>query len=313
MGRKLAFVVILGLTLAGCGRVQSGKFISRMQQDSIIDGRPVKERESPASRSVVLVELLTYDNNRLGFCTGTLIEEHFVLTAAHCFDISRIPQLRKFNILFVNALKEKSPAVTRKGMTYTLHSQFNSQSSIDHDIAIAMYQGSTPQGFAPVAYDTDAKANYSSRIVYVYGYGRTKDYTGQRGQNTWATIGELHRGLMLIDNNYNRFADRYLTQMASETSLCQGDSGGPQFYHEKNVLKLIGINSGVFGRKLGNGQHSCKGIGQATKVAPFAPWIKKEVTALKRKYWYSYEEPHEEAPHVPTEGFVAALSSDLEI
>ncbi|MFS4460881.1 S1 family peptidase [Bdellovibrio sp. HCB2-146] len=313
MGRWILLVCILGLALGGCGRPQAGRLTSRLQNQSIIDGRPVKERESAASRSVVLVELLDLDNNRLGFCTGTLIEEHFVLTAAHCFDLSRIPQLRKFNILFVNALKEKSPAVTRKGTTYSLHSQFNSQSSIDHDIAVAMYQGSTPQGFAPIAYDTDSKANYSSRIVYVYGYGRTKDYTGQRGQDTWATIGELHRGVMLIDNNYNRFADRYLTQTASETFLCQGDSGGPQFYHEKGVLKLIGINSGVFGRKLANGQHSCKGMGQATKVAPFAPWIKKEVTAIKRKYWYTYEEPQEEAPRLPTEGFETTVSSDLEI
>ncbi|MNL23589.1 Trypsin [compost metagenome] len=93
----------------------------------------------------------------------------------------------------------------------------------------------------------------------------------------------------MADPDYNRYSDRYLTKIDSEASICQGDSGGPQFYNEKNVLKVVGVNSGVLGRQLPNGKHSCKGQGQATKVARFAPWIKKEIKALKKKYWYGVE------------------------
>lgn len=283
MGR-FAVLALTALLVGGCGNAPSDTEVTN-NGDYIIDGTRIDKRESDAARSVVMIEMLDIDNNRLGFCTGTLIETNIVLTAAHCFDLRHFPKLRKHNVLFVNALRERTAAVSRRGIAYSMNSYYNSEGMVDHDIAVVLFQNGAPSGFKPVRIDEDQLANYGSREIYVYGYGRTIDYTGQKQQAERPNPGVLHRGKMMVDSNYNLYADRYMTQANSETSICQGDSGGPQFYHDRGVLKVIGVNSGVIGRKLPNGRTSCKGQGQATKVARFAPWIKKEIQALKKKYW----------------------------
>ena len=290
--RGSSALVLVALIAVGCGKPHTQR-TSRLDGDSIINGTPVEKRESAAARSVVMVELLNIDNQRLGFCSGTLIDSNIVLTAAHCFDLRIFPALRKFNILFVNALNEKSPAVLRKGISYSMNASYNKDAVLDHDIAVLLFKNAAPAGFAPVPIDEDVSANYGSKTLFVYGYGRTIDYTGIPDQHEIQNPGILHRGLMTADSDYNRFPDRYLTKMESPTTLCQGDSGGPQFFNEKNVLKVVGVNSGVLGKELPNGKHSCKAQGQATKVARFAPWIKKEIKALKKKYLLVSESPEE--------------------
>jgi tryptase len=280
------------MLFVGCGKVPS-KRMSDTNGDSIINGIPVEKRESAASKSVVMVEIMNADNQRLGFCSGTLIESNIVLTAAHCFDLRLFPNMRKFNVLFVNSLRERSPAVARKGVAYSLSASYNSEGVLDHDIAVLLFQNSAPSGFAPVRIDENVNANYGSKVLFVYGYGRTVDYNGNPNQPEAPNPGVLHRGLMIVDSDYNRYPDRYLTKLDSETTICQGDSGGPQFFNERNVLKVVGVNSAVFGRELPNGKRSCKSQGQATKVARFAPWIKKEIKGLKKKYSYELE-PEEE-------------------
>jgi secreted trypsin-like serine protease len=292
VGRSL-ILVLVAMFFWGCGKPPSQRR-AVIEGDSIINGTPIEARESAAAKSVVMVELLNGDNQRLGFCTGTLItESNIVLTAAHCFDLRIFPSLRKFNVLFVNSLRQRSAAVARKGVAFSLNAAYNRDGGLDHDIAVLLFQNAAPPGFAPVAIDQDANANYGSKTLFVYGYGRTEDYTGLPNQEERPNPGILHRGLMMVDPDYNRFSDRYFTKIDSETSLCQGDSGGPQFFNEKSVLKVVGVNSGVLGKELPNGKHSCKGQGQATKVARFAPWIKKEIKALKKKYWFGIN-PEEE-------------------
>ncbi len=272
------------LSLAACGPSMNSLQTQSARGSKILDGAPVNERTSPASRSVVLLEMVNRSRSPIGYCSGTLIDKNIILTAGHCFDITRTPDLAGFNILFVNSLEKKSPANTRRGVSYSLNSRYNSQKVYEHDVAVAYFRGDIPDGFSTVQIDTDTKANYSSHLVYVYGYGHTSDQ-GRFDGNSSQRFGVLHKGLMTIDNSYTRYGDRYLTSMASESFLCQGDSGGPQFHHEKGLLKQIGINSASLAvRRLPNGKFSCYAQGQATKVAPLANWIRREAQAMKYKY-----------------------------
>ncbi|XP_078513827.1 coagulation factor X-like isoform X2 [Lissotriton helveticus] len=64
------------------------------------------------------------------FCGGTILNQHFVLTAAHC-----IYENQYFHIVVGSDLKASSPVSTHEVDIFILHSKFNS-STFDYDIAI---------------------------------------------------------------------------------------------------------------------------------------------------------------------------------
>lgn len=266
--------LILGATACSPRSVSATGATAEDSSANIIGGTPIHERASQAARSVVLLDIKNRFGQSLGFCTATLIGPQTILSAAHCFDESRIKGFDHFDIRFTNNY-DISNSLSRKGLKFQRHGTYNSTQKYDHDIAVATFEGSIPEGYDYVNVDADTKASYAGKTVYVYGYGRSQDYTGRPNENAWAWIGQLHKGVMKIEDTYNRFPDRYWLNSAVPSFICQGDSGGPQFYHENGVLKVIGVNSAVLGKKLPNGYSSCKGVGQATKVAPFAGWISK--------------------------------------
>ena len=287
--KVLGFVLALSAVtaLSACNQNLSGSHSKHqiLEEDTgvtaqLLEGKPVRERVTAASKSVVLIEMTAADRSPIAHCTGTLIDRYTVLTAAHCFDITRIPEIRGFNLIFANSLAEKNQLNTRIGRAYSIHPHFNREKNLDHDVAVLFFRGGAPVGFEPVNIDQDTKADYSNEVVYVYGYGRTED------ENRSPFKGVLHKGAMKIDDYFTRFSDRYWTQVTSESFMCKGDSGGPQFYHKGDVLKIVGINSGTLAtRRLPDGSYSCRAQGQATKVAPFAPWIKYQAAEMRKKYF----------------------------
>ncbi|WP_291515532.1 trypsin-like serine protease [Bdellovibrio sp. ArHS] len=276
MKKSLLLIVSTALFTACSPDISSHDTLIAESDSAVIGGQAITERVTEAARSVILVEMTNRWGQSLGFCTGTLIGPHSALTAGHCFDKQRLPTLSGVNIIFTNkkySMYQRAQA-QRHGVDWKIHPNYNStRKFFDHDIAVVRFDGTIPDGFNPVAFDTDPQADYSNEEVYVYGYGRSKDYTGKRNQDIYAYLGQLHRGILKINSLYHRAEDRYWTVPGAETSICQGDSGGPQFYHKAGVLKIIGVNSAVLGPKLPNGQYSCKGVTQATKVGAASGWI----------------------------------------
>lgn len=251
------------------------------ESSSIIGGEVKAVRNTAASRSVVLIELLNQWNQALTFCSATLIGPNTLMTAGHCFDPQLVAGVKNFRVLFENTYNEYGSREQRTGLSFSTNPQYRHK-LLDNDIAVAIFSGKIPAGFAPVNIDTDTKADYSNELVYAYGYGRTRDYSGWLGENLRATTGTLYRGVLKINPSYKEIADRYFSVASWPVHICQGDSGGPQFYEKNGVLKVIGVNSAAYGQKLFNGAISCMGKSQAAKVAPLAGWVRSEEQRLLR-------------------------------
>jgi len=289
VGKIQLLVLSLGLIFTACGPRSNSNNLktNNISQAGILGGTSVAPRTATASKSIVLVELLNSDDKPLTFCTGTLIAPHAVLTAGHCFDSRLIPGVAHFNILFEDIYKPMGSRTLRSGVDFLVHPQYDTESTTphlyDHDLAVAVFSGSIPSGFNIVALDSDTNANYASKEVLVYGYGRSVDYSGVKGEDPRYTAGVLRRGVMKISANYNKEPDRYyIDPKLSRTHVCQGDSGGPEFYQGKTGLKVIGVNSAAIGNYLPDGLQTCNAPSQAAKVAPAYNWIMQEQKNLSR-------------------------------
>ncbi len=320
----LSFVLILGTISCGPSSSNRNKIVGNadVTESNVIDGELIIERKDSGAKSVVAVELLDKNNQIITYCTGTTMGPNTVLTAAHCFSDATTPGVVAFNIVFETRTKFYGEPTRRTGHAFVKHPQYNStpiewiyhnekyydkalhpeiridtQSKIanspqlDHDLAIAIFQGTLPKGFEIATLDDQANSDYSGQTVYFYGYGRSVDYLDKKGRYDTST-GQLRKGTAVVGEGYNQFADRYFTKKNSKNFVCQGDSGGPQFIKYKGALKIIGVNSAVgvdeksrsVDAKITGapGYVSCRDRSQVAKVGPYYGWIKNEEEKLLR-------------------------------
>ncbi|MEK2687927.1 S1 family peptidase [Bdellovibrio sp. GT3] len=275
MKYRLLLVALSLTTVAACqgGHTSS---VTAAQDSAVINGTPVISRNTPASKSLVFIELLTPQGTVRTACSAALVGPRSILTAAHCFDTKHVKNFVGFQVVFANQFGTRSPALIRRGVVFKKHPLYNSNNLYNYDFAMAVFEGTAPSGFVPAVMDSDINANYGGKTLYVYGYGRSRDYTGKPGENLRDSVGVLHRGIVQVHSNYDKLDDLYLLKASSTAHICQGDSGGPQFYTNKGVTKIVGVTSANFGRMLENGQHSCMEHSQAAKVAPNYAWFKRE-------------------------------------
>jgi secreted trypsin-like serine protease len=182
-------------------------------------------------------------------CTGTLIAEAAVLTAAHCFTFERPTEVE------FSATPGASPGARARIVHVTLHPDYDGGiEGAAHDLAVATLAAPSPLAPARVASEA-AVSGLAGQQVTIVGFGKI-DATDRSASHR-------RMGLARVD------AVTPATWLYSPgpSNTCAKDSGGPAFIASGGLEYLVGVAS--------EGDTFCRGGGAFARVDGEAAFLER--------------------------------------
>ncbi|KAI5750360.1 trypsin-1-like [Diaphorina citri] len=271
---KLYFDEIFGINL---GDITDGDEKDRLgnctcqcgvtnQEVRIVGGRPTGVNKYP------WVARLVYDGNF--HCGASLINEDYVLTAAHC-----VRRLKRSKIRIVLGDYDQSvttetaePTMMRAVSSIVRHRHFD-VNNYNHDIALLKLRKpvSFTKSVRPICLPPD-NIDPSGKMGTVVGWGRTSEGGSLATEALEVQVPILSPGqCRAMKYKPSRITPNMLCAGRGEMDSCQGDSGGPLIINDVGRYELVGIVSwGV-----GCGRPGYPGV--YTRVNRYLSWVKRNM------------------------------------
>lgn len=266
---KLTAVTAL-LALAACApKVQEETYLNQRTDSSIVGGEEVSELD-PIAASTVFI----FDRQVGALCTGTLISENLVLTAAHCTNSNPKALVIGFGTQLPTDKDEHMELrLVIAGQTHPDWEKLTDSKKYNWgDLALLRFDGPLPEGAQPASLLSNAKSLKNGMRVTLAGYGvidMVKDVSSDSLRKV---------DVVLTEKNYSK--TELLFEQYQGKGACHGDSGGPALATSKGKLVVVGVTSRAATEA---GGRNCLEGSIYTSVAAHLNWIKKAAKELNEE------------------------------
>lgn len=255
--QKIVLLISIGLIfLTSCGDINNhSKKISQKNLEIVNGEIPDASQKDAVTLSTVAITSPRHIKKGQSFCTGTIIKENVIMTAAHCINETMLDQ---YIITFGRTVQEAySNQKTARIINAVVHEDFYSANA-GNDIALILIEKNIPEPYmvAPI-FKSEIK---DSSIFKIAGFGITKY------KNPSTETGTLRQATVYFDGPFNK--NQIILKGKNGEDTCQGDSGGPAYIIEDGIHFVAGITSWGYG---------CGNKGYYTDVRLFNEWIDKTI------------------------------------